>query len=137
LTIFYKQFGHRVLPDVQVWLVLQNAAPGPDKFGSVTLGSGAPHGGAFGSVKYSELYGSTVSNKSHVAAESIYLSDNLSFSYTSNGRIATHLGNLVHVHGYQTGLGTHLSGSGGGFTTRMPCTYHYHIILKVHTNSKY
>jgi hypothetical protein len=46
------------------------------------------------------------------------------------------LGNLVHVHGYQTGLGTHLSGSGGGFTTRVTRAYNYHIILKVHTNSK-
>jgi hypothetical protein len=137
LAVFYQQFGHCVLPDVQVGLVLQYATPGPDEFGPVTLGARAPHGGAFGTVKYAELYGCAVSDKSHVSAQSVYLSDNLAFSYTTNGWIAAHLGNLVHVHGYQTGLGTHLSGSGGGFTTCMPRAYNYHIILKVHTNYKF
>jgi hypothetical protein len=72
-----------------------------------------------------------------VAAKSIYFSDNLSFSYTSDGRIAAHLPNLVHIHGNETGLGTHLSGSGGGLTTRVSRANHNHIVLKVHTSYKF
>jgi len=71
-----------------------------------------------------------------VTAKSIYLSYNLSFSYPANGWIAAHLGNLVHVHGYQTGLGTHLSGSGGGFTSGMSGANYDYIILEVHTSFK-
>jgi hypothetical protein len=71
-----------------------------------------------------------------VASECIYLSDNLPLSYTTNGWIAAHLRNLVHVHGYQAGLGTHLSGSGSGLTARVSRANNNHIILEIHTNSK-
>jgi hypothetical protein len=71
-----------------------------------------------------------------MAAQSVYLSDNLSFSYTTDSRIATHLGNLVHVHGNETGFGTHLSGSGGGLATRVTRANNYHVILEIHTISK-
>ena len=117
-------------------MVLQNRSPCPDEFCSVALSAGAPHGGAFGAVKYAELYCGLVSNQSHVSSKSIYLSDYLSFSYTTNSRIATHLRNLVHVHGDETGLGAHLCGSGGSLTTGMSGTDYYYIILEIHTDFK-
>ena len=125
------------LPYMKVGLVLQYIAPCPYELGTVALGAWAPHGGAFGAVKYAELYGGSVSDESHMAAKSIYLSDNLSFSYTSDGRIAAHLPNLVHIHGNETGLGTHLSSGSSGLATRVACTDHNNVILKVHTNYKF
>ncbi len=71
-----------------------------------------------------------------MTAQSVYLSYNLPFSYAANCWIAAHLPNFVHIHGYETGLGTHLSCGSGGLATRVARTNHYDVILEIHTNSK-
>ena len=71
-----------------------------------------------------------------MTAQCVYLSYNLSFSYSANCWIAAHLCNLVHIHGNQTGLGTHLCSGCCGLATRVARTNHYDVILEIHTNSK-
>ena len=41
----------------------------------------------------------------HVSTEGIYFPYDLPFCYTADCRIATHLGNLIHVHGHQARFG--------------------------------
>jgi hypothetical protein len=56
----------------------------------------------------------------------------LAFGNATHGRVAAHLSNLVHIHRNETGLGTQIGSSGGGFATGMAGTYYNNIVLKIH-----
>ncbi len=103
-AVFDDKFTHGVLPDMQVGGVLQYFAPCPDELVAVTLRTRAPHGGAFGAVEYAELDGGLVSHQSHVSAQGVYFSNDLSFGNAAYGGITAHLPDFVHVHRDKAGL---------------------------------
>ena len=105
-TVFHEQFVYGILPDMEVRNVLQYFTPSPDKFATVALGARAPHSRTFRAVEHSELDGSAVGYQPHVSAQCVNFSNDLAFGDATHGRVTTHLSNLVHVHGDETGLGT-------------------------------
>ena len=96
-TIFYNKTIDRVLPNPEVWSVLERRAPLRYKPDAVGLGARTPHCRTLAAIEHPELDGSAVGNNSHLTAKRIYFSDNLTLSNTANGRIATHLGYLIHI----------------------------------------
>ena len=69
-----------------------------DKTFAIALASRAPHGRSFASVEHPELDGTPVCYNTHFPAHGIYLAHDLSFGNTTHCGVATHLGNLIHVH---------------------------------------
>ena len=131
-SVLYEEFLHLVLPDMQIGCIFQDFPPCPDEFSTVALGAGAPHSRAFRTVEHTELYGGAVGHDTHVAAQSVYFPDDLSFGNASHGRIATHLSNLVHVHGDKAGLRSHVGRGCCRFAACMAAAYHYHIVVELH-----
>ena len=103
-SVFDDKFAHGVLPDMQIGCIFEHFAPCPDKLVAVTLCARAPHGGAFRAVEYAELDGGTVGHQSHVAAQGVYFSYDLSFGNAAYGGVTAHLPDFVHVHRDKAGL---------------------------------
>ena len=97
-AVLNDKFHNRVLPHVKAVGVLNAASPSLDKLNAVGLRTRTPHRRTLRPVQHPELYRSLVGDNAHLSAKSIYLSDYLTFSNTTYSRIATHLGNLVHIH---------------------------------------
>ena len=108
-------------------------APFPDKLSSVALSPRTPNGRPLADIQHPELYRGGIRHQTHLSTKSIYLSDNLSLSNATNGRIARHLCNLVHVHRHQTGLSTHIGTGAGCLATRMTSSNDNHIVFQYHT----
>ena len=51
-----------------------------------------------------------------ISFEGIYFPDNLAFCYSAYGRIARHLSELVHIHGYKQNGRSHSGCSHSSFT---------------------
>ena len=132
LPVVGEEFFHLILPDAQILRVLQYFPPCPDKLSSVTLGAWAPHGRSLASVEQAKLYGSPVCHLTGVSAQGIHLSYDLSFCYSSYGRVATHLGNLVHVHGDETSFGPHACAGTCCFASGMSTSHYHHIKFHFH-----
>ena len=131
-SLFYEQFIGLVLPDVEIFGFIEMPAPFPDELPTVALGTGAPHGGSLSYVEHTELDGGGICHQSHLSAECIDLTHDLTFGNAADGRVARHLCNFVHVHGYQTGLGSYIGTGTGRLTARMPSSDHQNIILEFH-----
>ena len=58
--------------------------------------------------------------------------DYLALGYAANGRVATHLANLVHVHSNQARPSAHPGSCGSGFAACVSASDYYHIIIKFH-----
>ena len=87
-----------ILPENEIWRILEYPAPVHGKSHTVTLSSGTPHSRALGAVKHPKLKRRSVRDYPRETSQSIYLSDYLALSNTTNGRITGHLGDLVHIH---------------------------------------
>ena len=131
-AIFYKQFVHRVLPDIQVGDVVKYFAPSPDKLLAVALCTRTPHRRAFRSVEHAELNRCAVGHNTSVSTERVNLAYYLSLGNATNGRIATHLPDLVHIHCDKTGLRSHISCGSRCLASRVACTNHNDIVEKFH-----
>ena len=128
----YYQLFNLVLPDVEVRCLVKLMAPFPYEFATVALCSRTPHGGTFRTVEHPELNGSAVGDYTHSSSESINLAYYLSFGDTTDGRVARHLCNLVHVHGDETCLGTEACRSACCLTASMSASDDYNIVEKFH-----
>ena len=73
-----------------------------------------------------------VGDDTHLSAQCINLSHNLSLGNTAYGRIATHLTNLVHVHRYQAGLGSHVCGGSCSLASGVTTTDNENVIIESH-----
>ena len=133
LALFDDELVGLVLPDVQMVGFIEHTAPFPDEFSTVALCTRAPHGRSFASVEHAELDGGGIGNEPHLSAQGIYLAHNLSFGNAANGRIARHLGNLVHVHGHQTGAGPHVSRGRSRLASGVSTANHYYIVVQCHS----
>ena len=107
-TLFNEQFVGLVLPNVQIFSRIKCCSPCPNKLLSVALCTGTPHSRAFSDIQHAKLYGCFVSDKSHISAQSIDLSYDLSLGNSTHSGIATHLSYLVHIHCYQTSFSAHV-----------------------------
>lgn len=130
-----KKFGYDILPDIEVVGGGETLNPLLDEAFSVALTAWTPHGRTFAAVEHTELDGALVGDDTHISAESIYLPDNLSFSDTTDSRIATHLTYFVHIHGDEERLAAHLCGGMCGFAPCVSCADDDYVIVKIHLYS--
>jgi hypothetical protein len=107
-------------------------SPFPDKLTPVALCPWTPYGRPLPYVKHAELYARGVSNKCRLPSKGVNLSYYLALGNASDGWVARHLGNLVHVHRYQQSAGTHVCGGTGCLATSVACTNYYYVIAKRH-----
>ena len=112
--------------------MVEDGSPFPDKLASVALSTWTPYGRTLTDVEHSKLYGGFVGHDTHLSAQCVNLSYNLSLCNSSDGRIATHLTNLVHVHRYQTGVGTHVCSGCSSLASGVSSTYNDYVIIEVH-----
>jgi hypothetical protein len=135
-TAFHQQSIYRILIKVHIGRLLQHFPPFGRKEHPVVLCTGAPHGGALAKVEHTELDGAKVGNDTAVAAHGIYFPYDLTLCDTAHGRVAAHLGNGLHVHGYQQHFTAQVGGGGGGLTARMTSPNHYNIVFGKHEGAK-
>jgi hypothetical protein len=64
-----------------------------------------------------------------LTAKRIYLSDYLSFSYSSDGGIARHLCDFIHIHRHQASLSAHVGRGTSSLTTSMATANDDDIVL--------
>jgi hypothetical protein len=131
-VVLYKQFVNGVLPNVEIGDVVKYLAPSPDKLLAVALGTGTPHGGTLRAIEHAELNGRAVSDDSRVSTECVNLSHYLPFGNTTDGGVATHLPNLVHVHRDEASLRTHIGRCCCRFASRVSGTNHNDVVEKFH-----
>ena len=132
LTVFYQQFISLILPDVEVRCLIKHSAPFPDKLPSVALGTRTPHSRTLTYVQHTELDRGRICHKSHLTSQRINLTHNLPLSDTTNGRVARHLRNLVHVHRDQTGFGPHIGTGTSSLATSVTTPNYQHVIVQFH-----
>jgi len=137
LAIVHEQFVGLVLPDVEVVGVIEDGSPLPDKLSTVALGTGTPYSRTLADVEHSELDGSLVGYDAHLATERIDLSYDLPLGDAADSRVATHLANLVHVHRYQAGLGTHVGRGCGSLASGVTATDNEYVIIESHKMISY
>ena len=107
-------------------------APLPNEFSSVALSPRTPDSRPLTYVEHTELYRRGICHQSHLTSKRINLTHYLTFGDTSDSRIARHLRNLIHIHCYQTGLGTHIGAGTSGLATCVTTSDNEHIIVKLH-----
>ena len=132
LSILKDQLSYGILPETEVLGILENMAPHLGEAHAIALRTRAPHGRTFRAVEHAELDGRAVRHNSHHSAESIYFPDNLTFGYTADGRIATHLGNFIQIDGNQKGTRPQTCRRRGSLTSGVTGTHYYHIVVERH-----
>ena len=132
LAVSHEELVGLVLPDVEVVGVVEDGSPFPDKLATVALCARTPYGGTLSDVQHSELDGSLVGHDTHLSAERINLSYDLTLGDSADGRVATHLANLVHVHCYQASLGTHVGGGRSSLASGVPAADNKYVIIESH-----
>ena len=132
LAVGNEQFVGLVLPDVEMVGVVEDGSPFPYKLAAVALSTWTPYGRTLSDVEHSNLDGGLVGHDTHLSAQRVNLSYDLSFCNTSDGRIATHLTNLVHVHRYQTGVGAHVCSGCSSLASGVSSTDNEYVILENH-----
>ncbi len=131
-AVLHEQFLSLVLPDIEIVGIVEHSAPLPYKFPAVALRPRAPYRRSFRTVKHTELNSRGISNASHLSAEGVNLSHNLSFCDTTHGRVAAHLSDFVHIHGYKTGLCAHVGRCHSSLATGVSTAYNQYVIFKIH-----
>lgn len=121
-----------VLVEVYVGGLFEHFAPGGGKEHTVVLGPRAPHGGAFGAVEHAKLDHAFVASDPGVPPHSVDFPDDLAFGDAAHGRVATHLGDRLQVHGDEKDFGAEVCGSRGCFAAGMSGTYHYYVVFGKH-----
>jgi hypothetical protein len=79
------------------------------------------------------LYGAAVGDNAHLATQSIYLSDNLTFGHTTNGRIARHCRIFGHIHCDEQRGCAKVGSRSRSLTTGMTSAHHYNVEIEPHT----
>ena len=135
-TLLDDKAHHGILPNVELWLLVEDSAPVLHEAHAVGLGSWAPHRRPLAAVEHAELDGRAVGDDAHHATKRIYLPHNLSLSDTTDGRIAAHLRNLVHVMSDEQSVCSHARSSTSRFTTGMAGTNHNDVVAVTHGTMK-
>ena len=78
------------------------------------------------------VYGRYYKCFGYLSAKGVVLPHDLTFGNASHGRVATHLRNLVHVHGDEQRPGSDVCRRARRFAARVASTNHYHIVFKIH-----
>ena len=112
--------------------MVENGSPFPDELATVALSTRTPYGRSLSYIKHTELDSRLVGDDTHLSAQCINLSHNLSLGNTAYGRIATHLTNLVHVHRYQAGLGSHVRRGSSSLASSVATTDNENVIIESH-----
>ncbi len=131
-TLFDNKLFCLILPYIEIWGVVNDRTPFPDKFTTITLGTRTPYCRPLSNVQHTKLDSCFISNESHISAKSIDFSNNLSFGDSPNGRITTHLSDFVHVHRHKARLSSHIGRSSSCFTPCMAAADNDDIIIKYH-----
>ena len=129
LTILYEQFVDLVLPNVEIGSGVKTLTPFPNEFPPVALGTRTPHGGTLGAVEHAELDGGGIGDDAHLSAQRVDFTNNLSLGYPADGRVATHLGDFVHVHGDEQRRGAHVGRGCGGLASGMATSHHHNVVF--------
>ena len=128
-----NKFLHLILPYIEVRCTIKNLAPFPDEFTTIALCSGAPHSRPLRLIEHAQLYSCGIGHYAHASTQCINLAHYLSLGYSTNGRVARHLRNLVHIHSDETSLGTHHGSSVCCFTSCVATADNYDIVVKFHS----
>ena len=127
-----EQLDGRILPDVEVVGVLQRAAPLGREGPLVALRTGTPHGRPLRAVEHAELQRREVGDAAHLTSECVYLSDNLSFSYSADCRVARHFGEFDHIHRQQQRARAESCGGRCGLATGVTSADDDYIVVQSH-----
>ena len=122
-----------VLPHIQAVGILEHLAPHCAETHAVALRARAPHCRAFAAVEHARLYGGAVGDDASPAAKCVYLSDNLTLSNSADSGVARHLGNFVHVHGYEQHRAAQPCSGCGGFAPGMAGTHNNYVVISFHS----
>src|SRR5258705_8593285 len=117
---------------MKIGCLLTHAPTFEGKKHSVVLCPRTPHGGALTPVQHSELNSGQIGHNSRITTHCINFPYDLTFCNSSHCRIAAHIGNSLHIHGYQQCVGTKICGCGSRFTASMTGTNHYNIVFLEH-----
>ena len=131
-TVSYQEFAYHILIEIQVRCVFKEFSPFEMKQHPIVLCSGTPHGRPLTPVQHSELYGRQICYNTRIPPHCVYFSYYLPFCNPSHGGVAAHLGNSLHVHGNQKGLGPQICSSSGRLTAGMASPNDYNIIFFKH-----
>ena len=124
------------LPHRQPVGMLENFAPLCRELITVGLRTRTPHSRPLRTIEHTELYRGSVSDDAHHTAQGVNLTHNLPLCDAPHGRVATHLGNLVHVHSHQERPCPQPCGGMCGLTPGVAGTHHYYVEIKSHSQIK-
>ena len=110
----------------------KNFTPCERKLDFITLRTRTPHGRTLTFIEHPELQSGCIRHKAGIASESIYLLDYLTFSYTSNSRIATHSRISAHVHRNKKDVAAKVCSGHSSLTAGVATTNNYDIISEFH-----
>lgn len=113
-------------------MTFKDFAPVQGKLDFIALRTGAPHCRSLGAIQHPELKSGHISDNAHIAAKSIYLFDNLAFSYTADGRIAGHSGEAKHIHRYKKDLGAKVCGRHCSLTAGVAAADNNYVVRVLH-----
>ena len=131
-AVFQDQPVDHFLPEIDIGMCFQHGPPFCSKGHPVALSAWTPHRRSFGAVQHTELDHGPVRDDSGIPAQRIHLTYDLTFGDPAHSRIAGHLGNGLHVHGYQQDFRSHIGSSNRRFTASMACAYYDYIIFDKH-----
>src|SRR6185436_14451303 len=86
LAILCDQLRNHVLPEINIGSLFKHYSPMFSKHGTIVLRARTPHSRTLRTIQHAKLNCTLVTHNSRISAQSIYLSDNLSFSYASHCR---------------------------------------------------
>ena len=101
----------------------------PVKQCSVGLDARAPNRTTFRTIEHAIMYCGSISSAAYHPVQSIYLTDKMAFSQTSDGWIAAHLTDGVAVGSQQGGFGPHSRGGQRCFGAGMPSADHQYVVV--------
>ena len=127
-SLFNEDFRNLILPDVKIVRVFEVLSPFRDETCAVALGTRTPHGRTFRTVQHLELNGCGIRNDAGKTAQGIDFAHDLSFRNTTDGRVAAHLCDFVHVHRDEACFGSEPGGGMCGFASGVACTDNNHIV---------
>jgi hypothetical protein len=104
---------------------------GPVQF-TISLGPGAPNGGALLSVEHAKLNPATVRSATHDPIKGVNLSNEVSFPQSTNGWVAGHHPDRVSFVGDEQRIRAHASCSRSRFGPSVPATHDDYIIMRCH-----
>lgn len=118
------QFGGFSFDHDQIRLALQHSLDGAQKKLPICLYSRPPNRASLGSVEHAIVNRRGIRRLRNQSAKRVHLADEMSFTQSSNSRIATHCPDSGKVETDEAGTRTHACGNCRSFAARMATTYY-------------